>query len=94
MVSHIDQPRREYGNDGITIVRSARDWASTLCLPGSDTPALCDIVNGTAGDRKTYLVVPRHFQEEAKIQLKLYKTRLSPPSRREARYRDSLPGLA
>ena len=92
LVSHIDQPRREYFKDGTTLVRSTREWTETLRRPASDTPALCDIVNGNV-DRKTYLVIPSDYLIEAKNQLKAYKARLSPPSRREARYRDSLPGL-
>ena len=92
LVSHIDQPRREYCRDGTVIIRSAREWTETLLMPNGTTHVLCDIVNGTA-DRKTHLLVPRHYLDEAKTQVQAYKLRLSPPSRREARYRDALPGL-
>ena len=92
MVSHIDQPRREYNQDGTITIRSAREWVETLTLSDKVTPAQCDIVNGTAG-RKTSLLVPRHYLEEAKEHLRQYKMRLSPPTQRAARYRDSAPGL-
>ena len=92
MVSHIDQPRREYNSDGTITVRSAREWASSLKLSNSKASALCDIENGTS-DRKTSLLVPKHYLKEATAQLREYKMRLSPPSHRQARYKDSIPGL-
>ena len=95
MVSHIDQPRREYNRDGTITVRSTREWVSSLTHhdeDSNDPPLVCDIVNGSA-DRKTSLLVPKYYLAEATKQLRDYKLRLSPPSHREARYKDSVSGL-
>ncbi len=91
-VTHLDQPRIEYCEDGTTIERSVRDWVSSLKRTDGTTPALCDVVNGTS-DRKAYLVVPRHFIDEATHHWRQYRLRLFPPRHREARYRDSVSGL-
>ena len=91
-VHHLDQPRMEYCEDGTIIERSVREWVSSLKRADGTTPALCDVVNGTS-DRKAYLVVPRHYLEEANKHWRQYRLRLSPPRHREARYRDSVSGL-
>jgi hypothetical protein len=92
MINHLDQLRIEYNEDGSTTERSAREWVSTLMEKDGTTPALCDVVNGSK-DQKSYLVSPSHFLHEAQHQWNLYKSRLHPPSHREARFRDNLPGL-
>ncbi|KAI2492121.1 hypothetical protein MHU86_22425 [Fragilaria crotonensis] len=91
LVFHLDQKRIEHCNDGTSIERSTREWAATLTFPDG-TPGLCDVVNGTA-EKKAYLLSPTNFSEYAKEQLRQYRLRLSPPSRREARFRDNVPDL-
>ncbi|KAI2505038.1 hypothetical protein MHU86_9394 [Fragilaria crotonensis] len=88
VIFHLDQQRIEYCDDGSIIKRSTREWAGTLTLPDKSS-ALCDVVNGTK-ERKAYLLVPAHYYEQAKEELRLYRLRLSPPSHREARFRDSV----
>ncbi|KAI2496056.1 hypothetical protein MHU86_18477 [Fragilaria crotonensis] len=91
MIFHLDQQRIEYCDDGRIIKRSTREWAGTLKLPDGSA-ALCDVVNGTK-EKKAYLLTPGHYFTEAKEELRLYRLRLSPPSHREARFRDSVPDL-
>ena len=91
-IMHLDQPRLEYFADGTTQERSTREWATSLTLPDGTTPALCDTVNGT-NDRQAYLVAPRHYLEAAQKQWSEYRSRLSPPRHREARFHDSVPNL-
>jgi hypothetical protein len=93
-IMHLDQPRGlEYFSDGTrTQERSTRAWAASLTLSDDTTPALCDVVNGT-NDRQAYLVVPKHYLEDAKRHWAEYRTRLSPPRHREARFQDSVPNL-
>ena len=92
IISHLDQIRVEYHNDGTITERSTREWISTLTIEGEDTPALCDGVNGT-NDRHAFLLYPSHYQDQARTQWYAYKSRLYPPSHREARFLDSVPGL-
>jgi hypothetical protein len=82
----------EYNEDGTITVRSTREWVTSLTDQDGITPALCDVVNGTT-DQKTYLLTPSHYWDQAHIHWRNYKTRLYPPSHREARFRDNLPGL-
>ena len=91
LVFHLDQSRIEYFPDGSTIERSTREWASTLCLPNGKS-ALCDVVNGTK-DRKALLLVPKHYADLARAELRQYKNRLSPLGRREERFRQNLTDL-
>ena len=91
LVFHLDQKRWEQFSDGTQIERSTREWAATLTFPDG-TPSHCDVVNGTS-ERKAYLLAPSNFVVHAKEHLRQYRMRLSPPSRREARFRDKVPDL-
>ncbi|KAI2491598.1 hypothetical protein MHU86_22970 [Fragilaria crotonensis] len=91
-VTHLDQVRTEYHEDGSTTKRSTREWIASLKEKDGTTSALCDAVNGT-NDNKAYLVTPSHYFKRAQYQWQQYKSRLFPPSHREARFRDNLPGL-
>jgi hypothetical protein len=91
-INHLDQVRTEYNDDGTTTERSTREWVATILAPDGSNPALCDVVNGPP-DHKAYLLVPSHYLVYAQNQWREYKARLSPPTHREARYRDNLPGL-
>ena len=91
-INHLDQIRTEYNEDGSTTERSTRAWAASLQESDGTTPALCDVVNGT-NDQKSYLVVPSHYFHQAQQQWRMYKSRLYPPSHRETRFRDTIPGL-
>ncbi|KAI2503180.1 hypothetical protein MHU86_11283 [Fragilaria crotonensis] len=88
-IFHLDQPCIEYCNDGSIQKRSTREWATTLKLSDGSS-ALCDVVNGTKDERKAYLLAPVHYHEQATEELRQYRMRLSPPSHREARFRDSV----
>jgi hypothetical protein len=90
-VFHLDQKRTEHNKDGTTIERSTREWAATLTL-SDGSPALCDVVNGTS-EKKAYLLAPSYFVDQARAHLQEYRLRISPPSRREARYRNYLQDL-
>jgi hypothetical protein len=91
MIFHLDQQRIQYREDGGINKQSTREWASSLVLPDG-TLALCDVVNGTK-EKKAMLLAPAHYYEQAKQEFKGYRMRLSPPSHREARYRESIPDL-
>lgn len=91
-VNHLDQKRIEYHEDGTTLERSTREWMATLLAPDQNSPALCDVVNGPP-DYKAYLLVPSHYFQAVQNEWRQYKARLFPPRHREARFRDSLPGL-
>ncbi len=91
-INHLDQVRTEYNEDGTTTARSTREWVASLLAPDGNYPALCDVVNGPP-DHKAYLLVPSHYFAYAQNQWRDYKARLYPPTHREARYRDNLPGL-
>jgi len=91
-VNHLDQQRMEYHDDGSITERSTREWMSTIMTTDHKHPALCDVVNGPP-DHKAYLLVPSHYLEIAQCAWSQYKSRLYPPSHREARFRDNLPGL-
>ncbi|KAI2494575.1 hypothetical protein MHU86_19945 [Fragilaria crotonensis] len=91
MVTNLDTSRKEFFPNGDTIERSTREWATQLQLP-SGALARCDIVNG-GKDRITRLLVPRHLYSEVMDEVSKYKLRLNPLERREARFRDSIPGL-
>lgn len=91
-INHLDQVRTEYHDDGTILERSTRAWAATLMEEDGKTPALCDVVNGTH-DQKSFLVVPSHYLEQAQHHWRMYKSSLYPPSQREARFCDNIPGL-
>lgn len=78
-INHLDQQRVEYNDDGTTIVRSTREWATSLTEQDGHTPALCDVVNGTT-DQKSYLLAPNHYWDQAQQHWRNYKSRLYPPS--------------
>jgi hypothetical protein len=91
-VTHLDQVRVEYYDDGTTVRRSTREWVQTLVLEDGVTPALCDVVNGKK-DRKATLLTPRHYQKTALKEWHAYRNRLYPSSHREARFRDAISDL-
>ncbi|KAI2498582.1 hypothetical protein MHU86_15926 [Fragilaria crotonensis] len=91
-INHLDQVRTEYNDDGTTTERSTREWAASIKEEDGITPALCDVVNGT-NDQHSYLLSPTHFYSQAQSHWRMYKARLYPPSHRETRFRDNLPGL-
>ena len=90
-ITHLDQIRTEYFDNGITVERSTRNWASTLCLPDG-TPALSDVTNGSK-ERHAMLLVPPHFLTAATLERRQYRARLHPPGHREARFRDEVKDL-
>jgi hypothetical protein len=71
MINHLDQARIEYNDDGTTTERSTREWAASLTETDGQTPALCDVVNGTP-DQKTYLVSPSHYLHQAQEHWRQY----------------------
>jgi hypothetical protein len=91
-VTHLDQPRTEYCEDGTVLVQSVRAWALAMVQSDGKTPALCGVVNGTP-DRKAYLVVPKYYMEMAQTQWRQYRLRLFPLRQQEVRYRDTVLGL-
>ena len=91
-VSNLDRVRTEYYSDGSTIERTTRQWASSIQTTNGNTSALCDVVNG-GPDRKAYLLVPRHYYSDVQHQYRAYKLSLQPIEQREARFRNTIPGL-
>ena len=91
VISHLDQQRVEYYEDGTIIKRSAREWALSLKLEDGK-PMHSDVVNG-GSDRKTIFICPHHCFKRASTEWQNYRSRLNPPSHREARYVDSVAGL-
>ena len=91
MVTNLDTIRTEYYPTGEVVNRTTRDWATAVTL-STGTNARCDIVNG-GKDRLVSLLVPRHYYQEVLTEVAKYKLRLNPMERREARFRDSIPGL-
>ncbi|KAI2488891.1 hypothetical protein MHU86_25945 [Fragilaria crotonensis] len=91
-LANLDKPRKEYFDDGTILERSTRDWAATLFTDRSDIGARCEVVNG-GFDQKAYLLVPSPYFSVAQEYLRQYRLRINPIGRREARFRDSLPGL-
>jgi hypothetical protein len=90
-ISHLDQQRVEYYDNGTIVKRSTREWALSLTTE-NDQPAHCDVVNG-GPDRKATLVCPETFLPQAKIEWREYRSRRNPPSHREARFFDSISGI-
>ena len=91
LVTNLDTIRKELFPNGESVERSTREWATQLKLPSGDS-AMCDIVNG-GKDRITRMLVPQHFYQTVLNEVASYKLRLNPMERREARFRDSIPGL-
>jgi hypothetical protein len=91
-INHLDQTRVEYNEDGTTTERSTREWASKILATDNISSALCNMVNGPP-DHKAYLLVPSQYFQTVQQEWWTYKSRLYPPNKREARYRDNLPGL-
>jgi hypothetical protein len=91
-LTNLDKPRKEYFADGSVVERSARDWAASIFKGQSDMSARCEVVNG-GFDQKAYLLVPTQQFSVAQEHLRHYRLRINPIGRREARFRDSLPGL-
>ena len=90
-ISHLDQLRNEYYDDGRIIQRSTRDWI--LSLKNADgSSAHCDAING-GSERKAWLLCPHNFLTQAQEEWRCYRSRLYPPSHREARYYESVAGL-
>ena len=91
VISHLDQQRVEYYEDGTIIKRSAREWATSLKLDDG-TPVHSDTVNG-GSERQTIFLCPQNYHDQALIEWRNYRSRLNPPSHREARYIGSITGL-
>ena len=90
-ISHLDQQRVEYFDNGTIIKRSTLEWALSLTLANGQ-PAHCDAVNGNS-ECHAFLACPHSYLEQANIEWKQYRSRLNPPSHREARYAESVSGL-
>ena len=90
-ITNLDTIREEFFDNGEVLKRTTREWATKIQL-SKGTSARCDIVNG-GKDLAVYLLVPSHVYAEVNIEVSKYKLRLNPMERREARFRDSLPGL-
>lgn len=91
-LTNLDKIRKEYYDDGTVVERSTREWADTIFSGKTDLGARCEVVNG-GFDQKAYLLVPTTQFQVAKEHLRQYRLRINPIGRREARFRDSLPGL-
>lgn len=89
---NLDRTRTEFFDDGTVIERSTRDWATTIFKDSAEVSARCEVVNGGL-DQKAYLLVPKPFAATVEDHLRQYRLRINPIGRREARFRDSLPGL-
>ena len=90
-ITNLETIRDEYFENGEVIQRTTREWATSIQLTDG-SPARCDIVNG-GPDKVVNLLVPNHVYAEVIVEVAKYKQRLNPMERREARFRDTLPGL-
>ena len=90
-ISHLDQQRIEYLDDGGIIKCSTQEWAMSLAL-ANGTSAHCDVVNG-GSDRQATLVRPQTYFAQAQTEWRQDRSRLNPPSHREARFVENLSGL-
>ena len=75
LTRNIDSPRIEYNDDGQTIERSPRNWATTLEQDGKNLGV--DIENGTK-DGTTVLLVPHENLDIAQEKLRQYLQRQNP----------------
>ena len=91
LVTNLDNIRKEIFPNGEIIEKSTREWATQLTV-SSGASARCDVVNG-GKDRITRLLVPGPLYSVVLEEVAKSKIRLNPMERREARYRDSIPGL-
>ena len=91
MVTNLDTIRDEQFEDGTVRQRTTREWATNIKLTDGN-PARCDVGNGGL-DKVANLLVPAHNYEVVLQEVSQYKLRLNPLERREARFRDNLPGL-
>ncbi|KAI2508094.1 hypothetical protein MHU86_6267 [Fragilaria crotonensis] len=89
---NLDKVRKEIYDDGTVIERSTREWASSVFKDTDDIEARCEVVNG-GFDQKAYLLTPFKYSTFVSEQFRQYRLRINPIGRREARFRDSLPGL-
>ena len=90
-ITKIDDLRIEQFEDGTTTERTPQAWATSLRLSNGQ-PARCDLVNGSPC-HQVLLLVPVQHLTEVREALSAYKFRLNVLGEREARFRDSLPGL-
>ena len=91
-LTNLDLIRTEYFESGEVMERTTRAWAASLLSLNGSTSARCDAVNGGT-DKKAYLLVPPSNLHSTHEALRAYRLRLNPIGRREARFRDSIPGL-
>jgi hypothetical protein len=87
-LTNLDTLRIEHLEDGKTVKRSTREWASSIKL-ADGTDAKCDVVNGGL-DQKAYLLFPGKHEEAVKKAWDEYKQRVFPFNEREARYRENI----
>ena len=91
-ITQLDKEFMETMDDGSTLERTTREWATSLFLADGVTSARCDVVNGSP-DQQLYLLVPQPYFDEIKEALRVYRVRLNLLGQRESRFRDSLPDL-
>lgn len=89
MLTNLDTLRTEHFPDGNTLVRSTRDWATSIMSSDGTESAKCDVVNGGI-DQKAYLLFPPQFEAAAQTAFEDYRRRIFPFTQREARFRDSV----
>ena len=91
-ISHLDVEREELLDNGQVVIRSTREWATTLKLPSNGICARCDVVNG-GSDQATTLLVPQHNYSEVLIEVAKYRLRINPIAQQEERFRKNVMGL-
>jgi hypothetical protein len=91
-ITALDVPRVERMADVSTIERTTCEMALQLTLADGVINARCNIVNGSS-DQKVYLLAPQPHYNEVQAAFKAYRLRLNLLSKRETRFRDSLPDL-
>ncbi|KAI2489105.1 hypothetical protein MHU86_25494 [Fragilaria crotonensis] len=89
MLTNLDTLRTEHFPDGNTLVRSTRDWATSIMSIDGTESAKCDVVNGGL-DQKAYLLFPPQFEEAARLAFEEYRRRIFPFTQREAHHRIAL----
>ncbi|KAI2490282.1 hypothetical protein MHU86_24303 [Fragilaria crotonensis] len=77
MLTNLDTLRTEHFPDGNTLVRSTRDWATSIMSIDGTESAKCDVVNGGL-DQKAYLLFPPQFEEAARLAFEEYRRRIFP----------------
>ena len=91
-IVNLDRERKEHYDNGDIILRSTREWATTLKLPSTGMYARCDVVNG-GKDQVATLLVRKHHYSETMLEYGKYKLRINPVAQREARFREHITGL-